>query len=301
MKLALIGLGILIMGAVGTPEEHLEEVEAWHAWRVDRLYSPTGFLSLVGLTRLQEGENSLGSSEENYLRLPDSTPAVVGTIIVEDGIVRLEGAAGKVTVDGEPIGDSLIMHPDASDRGENTTICQIGTVQFFAIDRPAGLLLRVRDSESPMLKLFDGKIERWPVDQKWQIPAKWIPYDPPRVVTFVDELGASDDQALDGYVEFEFEGETYSLVPQPIGDELFFMIADETNGDESYGAGRYFYTPKPDEDGTVILDFNKAYNPPCVFSVFGTCQFPPRDNRLPFRVTAGEKIWEGEPFGGDKN
>jgi hypothetical protein len=282
------------LGASTSPEEHLREVEEWHAGRIERLRSPTGWLSLVGLMRLSEGSNTLGSAEDAQLRLPDSAPAHVGTIILQDRQVRLEGAKGAVLVDGKPAGDVVVLNPDASDRGESTTICDLGSLQFFVIDRPGGFLLRVKDAEAPLLKNFDGKIERWPVDQRWQIHAQWIPYDPPKVLTIANEIGFTEEETLEGYLRFRIDDTEYTIDPLRVGDELFIIFADETSGVESYGAGRYFYTDLPDEEGAVIMDFNKAYNMPCVFTSFATCSLPPRGNRLPIKATAGEKMWQGE-------
>ena len=87
------------------------------------------------------------------------------------------------------------------------------------------------------------------------------------------------------------DGKTYTLDPVSEGNEFFIIFADETNGEETYGAGRFLYTDKPDSTGMVELDFNKAYNPPCAFTKYATCPLPPMQNHLKVRVTAGEKIF----------
>ena len=88
---------------------------------------------------------------------------------------------------------------------------------------------------------------------------------------------------------FEVNGKTHRLDATAEGDQLFVVFADETNAEETYGAGRFVYVGKPGADGKTYLDFNKAYNPPCAFTPYATCPLPSKDNRLPIRVEAGEK------------
>jgi uncharacterized protein (DUF1684 family) len=80
----------------------------------------------------------------------------------------------------------------------------------------------------------------------------------------------------------------YPVLEEPGAKELFFIFRDQTSGKETYGAGRFLYSALPRE-GTVVLDFNKAYNPPCAFTPYATCPLPPKENRLAVRVEAGEK------------
>lgn len=102
-------------------------------------------------------------------------------------------------------------------------------------------------------------------------------------------LGEENDKESPGKVEFSIDGEIYSLDAFESKSGLFLMLWDETSQTETYQAGRYMIVPHPDEDGNVIIDFNKAYNPPCAFSVFTTCELPPSQNRLAVAIEAGEK------------
>ena len=97
-----------------------------------------------------------------------------------------------------------------------------------------------------------------------------------------------------GRAVFTRGGRTFSLLPiqEAPGEPLFFIIADATSGDSTYAAARFLYADAP-ENGRVVLDFNKAINPPCAFTPFATCPLPPEENRLPIAVTAGEKKYRG--------
>ena len=105
----------------------------------------------------------------------------------------------------------------------------------------------------------------------------------------------TDDESSTGALAFEVSGKTYRIDPilEKGETDLFVMIADHTTGTETYGAGRYLYVSPPDGTGKVVIDFNKAYSPPCAFTNFATCPLPPRQNHLPFRIEAGEKKYAG--------
>jgi uncharacterized protein (DUF1684 family) len=96
-----------------------------------------------------------------------------------------------------------------------------------------------------------------------------------------------------GALVVEREGAEHRLdVTGKPGDAQYFLVfGDATNGHETYGGGRFVYVDAPGEDGRTVIDFNRAYNPPCVFTPYATCPLPPPQNRLPFGVEAGEKTW----------
>ena len=103
-------------------------------------------------------------------------------------------------------------------------------------------------------------------------------------------LGMVEAMANPGRLSFEKDGKTYTLEAVDEGDgQLFLIIADRTSGHDTYAASRFLYAAPAGEDGTTVLDFNRAYNPPCAFTAFSTCPMPPPENRLDLAVTAGEK------------
>jgi hypothetical protein len=174
------------------------------------------------------------------------------------------------------------------------TVLQMGSLRLHVIRRYADrLAVRVRDVESPARAAFRG-IEHYPVDDRWRFEARFDPYEPSRVSEVPTILDVPEVYATPGAVVFEHESETHRLDAflEPGETDLFIVFADLTTGTETYGGGRYLYTEPPDERGRVVLDFNRAYNPPCVFTEHATCALPLPQNRLPFRVEAGEKRYE---------
>lgn len=278
----------LTLGASTDVESHRQEIDEWHQGRMDKLHSPEDWLSLVGLHRIHDGENSIGSADGSAIQLVDKAPASVGVIAVDDGKATLTPADGvDLSVNGEPVSSPVRLYTDIED---TTTVCELGSLRFYAIERSGKLLLRVKDHEAPLISKVTH-IERYDVDMKWRIRAQWTPYEPAKKIRVVDVFGNLSEEELEGYLAFEVDGEPYTMEPIVEGDHFFLIFSDETSGDETYGAGRYIYLPFPDEEGTVWLDFNRAENMPCVFTEFSTCPLPPEGNDYPFRVTAGEKMW----------
>jgi hypothetical protein len=266
-----------------------QEIEEWRQERVASLRSAGGWLAVAGLHWLPEGESTLGSQPMADVVLPASAPAQVGTLTREGARVRLEVLPGvAATHAGDPV-RSLEL---ASDAAGAPTVVELGTLVFHVIERGDRLALRVKDSANPARTEFTG-IESFPVDPAWRLEARFEPYDPPRPLPVEDVTGGTQDGTSPGAVVFTRGGETYRLDALGEDGSLFLIFADATSGRETYGAGRYLYTDEPGEDGRVVVDFNRAYNPPCAFTPYATCPLPPPQNRLPITVDAGEKAYEG--------
>ena len=277
--------------------EYIAEVEQWHQKRIARLFEETGWLNLAGLYWLREGENKFGSAEDNDIIFP-SGPEHIGSLFLKDSVVTIKVIPGvevfQVMADqplseqnGNPVSE-MVMKNDYSD---STTFLQTGSLRWNIIKRTKGLGVRLRDLNADLLKTFKG-IERFPVNDDWRIQAKFEKYDPPKKILIPDIVGTIDEEDSPGAAVFTRDNQTYRMDALDAGgNRIWFIFADETSGKETYGAGRFLYTDKPDSNGTVILDFNKAYNPPCVFTKFATCPLPPKDNYLKLRITAGEKMW----------
>lgn len=273
----------------GAPS-YKEEIREWQAGRAKGLLRDTGWLTLTGLFWLDEGESSVGSGAASQIRLPEGkTPETAGTLTRSGRSVTLTTAPGAfVTVEGNPVG-TIEMKPDTSGA---PTIAEVGPVQFFVIERGDRVGVRVRDREHPALTSFRG-LEYFPTDPKWRVEARLEPYTPPKQIPILNIVGIVEPLPSPGALVFEIDGKEYRLDPilEEGSDELFVIFADETSGGETYGAGRYLYAQPPGPDGKTILDFNKAYNPPCAFTEFATCPLPPRQNRLLIRLEAGEKAY----------
>jgi uncharacterized protein (DUF1684 family) len=165
----------------------------------------------------------------------------------------------------------------------------LGPVTIQVIDRGGRKAIRMKDKDSARRRAFKGL--RWyPVRESYRLAARWVPYATAKSIEIASVTGQVDAMPSPGYAEFELGGKTLRLEPvleEPDAPQLFFIFKDRTAPMETYGAGRFLYAERP-TDGTVELDFNKAYSPPCAFTPYATCPLPPKQNRLPVRIEAGE-------------
>ena len=285
----------LVLLSLGSPSptmtdatRYRAEIEKWRADRVRRLTAEDGWLSVVGLSWLEEGDNSVGSAPSARVALPSGrTPARLGTIRLARGSASFTAAQGvSVTHGGKPVR----MIALASDADGEPTILQHGTVSFYAIRRGDRLGIRVKDSAAPARREFHG-IDGYAIDPKWRVAARFEPYRPKKSIPIPNILGSVTQEPSPGAVVFSIGGQEYRLdaVEEEGEEDLFLIFGDRTNGTATYGAGRFLSAPRPGPDGKTVVDFNKAYNPPCAFTAYATCPLPPPHNRLSVAVTAGEK------------
>ncbi|MCC5905578.1 MAG: DUF1684 domain-containing protein [Balneolaceae bacterium] len=281
----LYGCGDPELGRAPAPEMYKEVVESWNQDRIESLKEPDGWLRLMGVFWLEEGENRFGSGEENDLIFPEGTiPEYAGTIIYQNGQVVMNTADNvPVTHDGEPV--SEIMLYDGSDAPR----AEYGSLEWFVIVRGDMTGIRLYDKENARADAFDG-FPAYPVDPEYRREARFIPNPEETTISIVNVLGQQIDAPSPGVIEFTIEEETFTLDALEGGERLFIIVGDETNRTETYQAGRYIYIDYPEEDSDyTVIDFNKMYNPPCSFNMFTTCQLPPLRNRLDVAIPAGEK------------
>jgi len=251
--------------------EYQNEIDAWHRERIGKLKGENGWLSLAGLYWLKPGENRIGSEPRCDIRFPARAPKYLGSIILKGKTARLKMG-----------GKQKILKPD-------TDKITAGDFTFLVIERGGRLALRLFDRQAKTLLDFKG-IERFPARLRWKKFARFETYKQPRKVTVTTVIHTTEEVRVPGEVVFLHDGKEYRLAPtgQSEAGELFFAFTDQTNGGETYAGGRFMLTPAP-KDGRVLLDFNQAVNPPCSFTPYATCPVPRKENRLPFRVEAGEK------------
>lgn len=285
------------MAAATEPDAYVTGVETWRAERMARLQSDTGWLTVCGFHWLQSGENRFGSGDGVPVPLTDaSLPAECGAFVVEgsgDGaVVRLVLADGvTAAVNDEPAESGRVLTPD--DPGPPDEV-KIGRLTLWVAKRAGSHAIRARDPECRLRTEFAG-IESWPVDPAARVVGRYVPFAEPKPLEVPNQAGYVDTTLFYGEVAFEYGGRAVSLRPivgAPGDTKLFFVFADETTGRETYGGGRFLYGDLS-EDGTVVLDFNKAYNPPCSFNPYTTCSLPPPGNTLPVTVRAGEMAYRG--------
>ena len=276
---------VLTMAAVPeAPSSDLEaQTKAWHQKRLERLRAEDGWLTLVNLHWLEEGDTVAGSAEDAALRLPSSAPARLGTFNRRGLEVRFAPARGvDLSSGGKPFAGGAVR----TDATGDPDVLRHGTLQLLAIVRGNRVAVRVRDSAAETRRNFHG-IPRFPVRADWRKDARFERAAPGGTVSIPNVLGEVEDVPLAGTATFTHQGKDYRLEATREGDKLFFVFGDLTNRKETYGAGRFLYADGP-VDGRVVLDFNRAYNPPCAFTPYATCPLPPRQNKLPIQVDAGE-------------
>jgi uncharacterized protein (DUF1684 family) len=267
--------------------DYAREIEAWRAKREAGLRAPDGWLSVVGLHWLREGRSTVGSEGNSDIRLPLPAPPRVGTLELVDGKPIMRVAPGVTVKSGDNAVTEVLLH---SDKDGKADVLTVGPVSMYVIERGGRLALRVKDAESPRRRAFRG-LGWYPVREDYRIRARFVPYEPPKQVPIANVVGTVEPMPSPGYVSFTLEGKPVTLDPvleSPDAKELFFIFRDTTAGKDTYPAGRFLYADLP-KDGEVVLDFNKAYSPPCAFTSFATCPLPPRQNRLAVRIEAGEK------------
>jgi uncharacterized protein len=281
--------GILLLACgretIMAPEEHREDVEQWRANRIERLTAPDGWLSLGGLYWFEEPVQRFGTADDVDFHFPAGSIAeYAGEFELRDDTVLIRVADGvDILADGKPLTDSVIFTPD------HATELKHGRLTWVVIQREDLTGIRLYDTESHILAAFNG-IESYPTDLEYRTIARLVPHDEQTFVPVTNILGQTTQVESAGRLEFELGGETHSLITLGTGDRLFIIIADETSRTETYPGGRYIYVDNPGPGGYTVLDFNKAYNPPCAFSPYTTCQLPPDGNTLPVAVRAGEKL-----------
>lgn len=269
-----------------------KDVKQWQTKRAERLTKDDGWLSLAGLFWLKEGENKMGTDSSNVIIFPlDRSPEYAGSIFLKNGELRLKAAKGVEIKVKDSIVSAMKLQSDQSGKAE-PTIMNLGSLTFYVIKRAEQFGVRVKDKDNPARLNFKG-LEYFPIDSGWRFEAKFEPYNPVKIIPIVNVLNQVSNDTCPGAVVFEMDGKSYRFDALKEDKELFIIFHDETAGKETYGMGRFLYADMPDSNNNVALDFNKAYNPPCAFTVFATCPTPPEQNYLIFRVEAGEKKYSG--------
>jgi uncharacterized protein len=261
---------LMVCAAVFAASSYQTEIAAWRSDRMAKLKAEDGWLSLAGLFWLHDGSNPFGKDPGSEIVLPDG-PGHAGVFTLRQG---------KVTVTAG--GAAREVKPDSDD------IVTVGRLRLLVLKRGDKYGIRLKDPESKARREFTS-IDSYPVDESYRVTARWVAQ--PRKIPILNIIGQTEDSDCPGYAVFKLRGREMTLHPileEPGAKELFYIFKDETASKETYPAGRFFYSDMP-KDGHVVLDFNKAYNPPCAFTPYATCPLPPPENRLAIRIEAGEK------------
>ena len=243
-----------------------------------------GYLRLTGLYKL-DSINTFGKSDDNdfVLNVID-IPQRLGAISVIDSVITFS-PANEVVVNTKNDTISATISLTLDEYGSSVRMYH-KHVNWQVITRSGSLYLRVWDEKNPAINTFKG-FEFFNLSKDFIFKGEFTYYEDAKTESVKSQLGVNANTSFIGQVTFKYNDQIYSL---DVGASGFTMVADETTGDRTYGGGRYIYLDLPKENGTVKLDFNKLYNPPCSFSNFTTCLYPPRQNHLNFPVLAGEMV-----------
>jgi uncharacterized protein len=276
---------IVLAGLLSATEPYEMEVEQWRQQQEQELKSDTGWLTVAGLFWLKEGVNTAGSAASNGIVLPRG-PAKLGVFDFRSGQVTFQPAAGvSVNVNGKPIGAATKLKADTEGKPDQI---QLDELTMFVIHRGDRYGIRLKDLDSKFRKEFTSR-QWFPVKADYRVTAKFVAYNPPKMIAVPNVLGETSQMPSPGYVQFTLDGHELRLDPVVEDESLFFIFHDETSGHGTYPPGRFLHADFA-KDGKVTLDFNKAYNPPCAFTPYATCPLPPKQNRLPLRIEAGEQF-----------
>jgi len=270
------------------------ELDAWRTQREHELSAPDGWLTLVGLEWLKPGVNSFGTAADCAIRIRAQAPEHFGLLTVSGSTVQLLAPAGgfpaDFQIDGKPAREGALSADDA----KPSTLGWHG-LTMVVLPRGGRYALRIKDSDSPTRTQFQG-LHWYAPDPRFRVTAKWLPYTTPHVEKIPTIINTTLDMPTPGVAEFTLNGQTLRLEPVFEGgerDKLFFILRDSTSRTTTYEAARFLHTGLPsngvEQPGTLTLDFNELYNPPCAYTPYATCPLPPEQNRLTVAIEAGEQ------------
>lgn len=266
------------------------ETDAWRVKRLDAIAGPDGWSTLAGLFWLDSAAYVIGSdAKTSTIVLPsDNTPPRLGALTRTDSGFRFSAAPGVLAMVDSLRVDSVTLH---NDKSGTPVVLRAGSVTYRVIERGGRQALRVKDSAYVLRREFKG-LEYFPLDTSLRVIARLVPHAAPRTVRILNVIGQVEEYASPGTLEFTVNGTPHRLAATFEGKDstqYFVIFRDATSKDSTYPAGRFMYATLVDSAGYTILDFNRAYNPPCAFTAFATCPLPPAENVLSVALKAGEK------------
>jgi uncharacterized protein (DUF1684 family) len=273
----------------------LEQLSKWRSQREQELSAPDGWLTLVGLEWLKPGANSFGAASDNAIKIRAAqAPDHIGSLTVSGSSVQLQAPPGGFPPDLQLDGQPAREGPLTTDGARPSTMTWSG-VSMVVLPRGNRFALRIKDAASPTRTGFRG-LKWYAPSARFRVTAKWIPYTPAHVEKIPTIIGTTLDMPAPGIAEFNLNGKELRLEPVIEGnekDKLFFILRDTTSQTTTYEPARFLHTGLPsngvEKPGTLTLDFNELYNPPCAYTPYATCPLPPPQNRLNVAIEAGEQ------------
>ncbi len=289
IRQALITGGLLLTTFLLAAQDYQQELNTWYQKRAQSLIAENGWLNLAGLYWLEPGRNSFGSGNKVKIKFP------AGTITDEagyfewkgDSVIQHSSNGTTILVNGVATHSALVY-------GKNVlppTVSAAGNLRWTIIKRSDKMGVRLRNLKSEAVTGFKG-IDHFTADSNWKVTATLSTSPLPKYISITNVLGQVNQEKSPGTLHFTINNKEYTLDALEENNQLFIIFADETSGESTYASGRFLIAKTPDANGKTVLDFNKAYNPPCAFSAFATCPLPPKQNVLPVAVNAGEKKYD---------
>jgi len=283
-----LSLILLVSRTVAQQTDHAyhDQIQKWRDDYEAALKQDDGWLTVAGLFWLKKGDNGFGTGLANEILLPQgSAPEFAGSFIFRDEKTRLLAKPGvDVLLNGRPVRTEMPLTTDTPPgKPDRVTL---GRLNMIVIKRGDRYGIRLWDKAASARRDFKGS-SWFPIKAAYRITAPFTSYARPKMIAILNVLGDSEDTPSPGYATFEIDGKQFRLEPLLEDNQLFFLFKDFTSGKQTYPAGRFLYADLP-KDGKVVLDFNKAHNPPCAFTSYATCPLPPKQNYLAVAIEAGE-------------
>jgi uncharacterized protein len=308
MKLRVIAISIFAMclGGASGQDSYVAQIHEWQKEQEKELRADTGWLTVSGLFWLHPGNNTFGSGKTNEIVLPAPVPEKAGWFTLDGGTVTISAMPSlDIRLNGEPItaasvsGAVMKQATLTIHSGGRVGTITLGDLTMFPITRGDRIAIRLKDKNSQARREFKG-MKYYPINLRYRLIADFVSAEKGATLKIPNILGQINDLPTPGYAMFTLEGKKLRLAPVTEGDcgdspaltnrgncRLFFIFKDLTSGHGTYPPGRFLYTGLP-KDGKLILDFNRAENPPCAWTPYATCPLPPKENGLSVAIEAGE-------------
>jgi uncharacterized protein (DUF1684 family) len=266
-----------------------EYYEDWKIKRKHALYAEDGFLNLAGLYQIEDGKHTMGSAEGNDMLMPNGFPDNFAEFAVKDSIITFKYYVPVLF-------ENKLITEISYNYFKDSNFFDRGSFRWFVHVDSGVIGIRLRNFNHPLLK-SNLEIEFFKYNSKYNVNAIFKPFKNPKKTKIPNFQGGSYYDTVPGKIYFNYEGTEYSFEPTVRSSGRYFIaFGDLTNGESTYGGGRFLYLDPPDINNKMTIDFNMAYNPPCVFSTFTTCPLPPKENILPVAIAAGELDYNGILF-----
>ncbi|WP_455168604.1 DUF1684 domain-containing protein [Aegicerativicinus sediminis] len=286
LKISILGLISLLAISCNTPNKSIISIDYQNEmdtyWKKRRDSRENNYLKLCGLLKLEDSISFFGYNDYLSPEINEPMSDTIGKFLTTaDSILFFPlNQHNTRTEDGKTI--EKLNYP--LDSNGNSEKLYFKDLYWQIITRSNKKYVRVWHSKNPTVEHFKG-YEKFPLNSDLRLKAYFKYYEEAKHEEVKSQLGLPSSQSFVGKLTFMFNENNYSL---DVVTDGFLMVSDDTSGEKTYGGGRYLDLDLPEKNDSIILDFNKLYNPPCIFSDFTTCIYPPTQNYLPFQVLAGE-------------